>query len=66
MSREDHDHVEAIRALVSGGPLAADAPTSTLNNPEWFFPGGMPTPARLRLHRQLSARVWGSGSPRRM
>lgn len=59
MTPDQDDHVEKVRALVSG-PLAADAPSSTLRNPAWFFANGRPTPERATLHGQLTAQVWGA------
>jgi predicted ABC-type ATPase len=47
-------HLE--RLCVDGGPLTAESPHATTNNPEWFTRSGgqfAPTAARAELHRRL-------------
>lgn len=57
------DHIQRIVDLSRPGqPLTADAPTATINNPDWFrrIPGRdkpIPTPERAELHKQLRAQV---------
>lgn len=56
-SRTVADHIESVRALSKPGEaLAPDAPTATVNNPDWWR-DGEPTPSRRRLHDTLIDRV---------
>lgn len=46
-------HIALIRELSSpGGPVTKDAPTASINNPEWWIDGEL-TPPRSRLFAQL-------------
>jgi len=53
------DHAASLQAFSRpGGPLSADSPHATINNPRWFLRRrGRPTalPIRRALHRQLLA-----------
>jgi hypothetical protein len=57
------DHIQRIVDLSRPGqPLTADAPTATINNPDWFrrIPRQnrpIPTPQRAELHQALRAQV---------
>jgi len=49
-------HRDVVRGLATpGGPLAADSPHSTMNNPAWFDPATGFTPERRSLHRRIIA-----------
>lgn len=62
MADEYDDHIQRIVELSRpGGPIAADAPTATVNNPEWFSRGPdgerQPRASRDVLHEQFRQRV---------
>lgn len=60
MSDAVDDHIEHIRELSRrDGPLTESSPHSTMENPRWFVAGGIPKPARRRLHTELIAEVCG-------
>lgn len=46
-------HVALVRELAKPGQaLTTNAPTATMNNPQWWV-GRIPTPARAQLHQRL-------------
>jgi len=50
---EIREHIELIRSLSKPGkPLTADAPTATINNPEWFVRRAV-APARRNLWNKI-------------
>lgn len=62
MADEHDEHIQRIIELSRpGGPIAASAPTATVNNPQWFRfgPGGEREPrgSRALLHEQLQQQV---------